>query len=212
MGKSFNGENTRARVSNKAKQAEKNAIENEKKVKAKEDASWEDDLTAKRMKKKAMEEAKKHLAEEKKKEAKILYDLEMSKISIKESESAAKVTRHHILLESEKKDEEKQEHEHKMMKKRGKITIPSVVEENLNGIVTEDVWTGNTDNALEVLSFGGSSTTLDVVPKLPMTYDQFETAKLPSYKSSMPTFRVSQMRHLIKKEWMKSPDNPMNKI
>lgn len=42
-------------------------------------------------------------------------------------------------------------------------------------------------------------------------YDTFETENLPKLKQEHPTLRLSQLKQLLKKEWMKSPDNPFNK-
>lgn len=33
---------------------------------------------------------------------------------------------------------------------------------------------------------------------------------LPRLKEEHPTFRLSQLKQLLKKEWQKSPDNPLN--
>ena len=42
-------------------------------------------------------------------------------------------------------------------------------------------------------------------------YDTFENENLPELKQEHPTLRLSQLKQLLKKEWMKSPDNPFNK-
>ena len=38
----------------------------------------------------------------------------------------------------------------------------------------------------------------------------FEEKRLPQLKSEHPTFRLSQLKQLLRKEWMKSPENPLN--
>ena len=41
-------------------------------------------------------------------------------------------------------------------------------------------------------------------------YEAFETERLPQLKAQNPTLRLSQLKQLLRKEWMKSPDNPLN--
>jgi len=37
------------------------------------------------------------------------------------------------------------------------------------------------------------------------------TFRLPELKQEYPTFRLSQLKQLLRKEWMKHPNNPLNK-
>lgn len=41
-------------------------------------------------------------------------------------------------------------------------------------------------------------------------YTAFEEAQLPRLKQENPNMRLSQLRQLLKKEWQRSPDNPLN--
>ena len=43
-------------------------------------------------------------------------------------------------------------------------------------------------------------------------YLEFEEENLERLKKENPNMRLSQIRQLLKKEWQKSPQNPMNKI
>lgn len=43
-------------------------------------------------------------------------------------------------------------------------------------------------------------------------YAEFETENLERLKKENPNMRLSQIRQLLKKDWQKSPKNPMNKI
>jgi hypothetical protein len=58
-----------------------------------------------------------------------------------------------------------------------------------------------------------SQTSADTHPEKRMkaAYDAFENENLPKLKQEHPTLRLSQLKQLLKKEWMKSPDNPFNK-
>jgi hypothetical protein len=42
-------------------------------------------------------------------------------------------------------------------------------------------------------------------------YEAFEDENLPKLKQEHPSLRLSQLKQLLKKEWMKSPANPFNK-
>jgi len=41
-------------------------------------------------------------------------------------------------------------------------------------------------------------------------YTAFEEVNLPRLKAENPNLRLSQLKQMLKKDWMKSPDNPMN--
>lgn len=38
----------------------------------------------------------------------------------------------------------------------------------------------------------------------------FEEANMPRLKQENPNMRLSQLKQLLKKEWTKSPENPLN--
>lgn len=41
-------------------------------------------------------------------------------------------------------------------------------------------------------------------------YLSFEERMMPIIKEQNPTLRLSQLKQVLKKEWMKSPENPLN--
>lgn len=41
-------------------------------------------------------------------------------------------------------------------------------------------------------------------------YASFEEKMMPIIKDENPTLRLSQLKQILKKEWMKSPENPLN--
>ena len=41
-------------------------------------------------------------------------------------------------------------------------------------------------------------------------YQKFEEENLPILKKENPNMRLSQLKQLLKKDWMKSPENPLN--
>ncbi len=38
----------------------------------------------------------------------------------------------------------------------------------------------------------------------------YEEVNLPRLKAENPNMRLSQLKQMLKKDWMKSPENPMN--
>jgi hypothetical protein len=46
--------------------------------------------------------------------------------------------------------------------------------------------------------------------RLKAAYTAFEEKRIPQLKEEHPTLRLSQLKQLVKKEWQKSPENPLN--
>jgi hypothetical protein len=46
--------------------------------------------------------------------------------------------------------------------------------------------------------------------RLKAAYNAFEESNLPRLKLENPNLRLSQLKQLLKKDWMKSPENPLN--
>lgn len=73
------------------------------------------------------------------------------------------------------------------------------------------------DNALDALSLtakGGGVSTKDVERhperRVKAAYSAYEERRLPEVKKENPGLRQQQMKHLIFREFQKSPENPMN--
>ena len=62
-------------------------------------------------------------------------------------------------------------------------------------------------------SLNDPSSSLDKHPEKRMKacYEEFESVRLPQLKAENPNARLSQLKQMLRKEWMKSPDNPLNK-
>jgi len=41
-------------------------------------------------------------------------------------------------------------------------------------------------------------------------YQNYEERRLPQLKAENPQLRLTQLRQMMKKDWNKSPDNPLN--
>lgn len=46
--------------------------------------------------------------------------------------------------------------------------------------------------------------------RMKAAFASFEEQMMPMIKEQNPTLRLSQLKQILKKEWMKSPDNPLN--
>lgn len=46
--------------------------------------------------------------------------------------------------------------------------------------------------------------------KLKAAFTEFETVNLPRIKAENPTLRLSQIKQILRKEWMRSSENPIN--
>ena len=46
--------------------------------------------------------------------------------------------------------------------------------------------------------------------RMKAAYAAYEDENLPRLKKENPNLRLSQLKQILKKDWMKSPDNPLN--
>lgn len=208
MPKKFAGENSKAVAARQRKEGIKEE-KDQKLKKMMEDAEWEDndDKLKKKQQKKEAEEKKRQEQLQKKAEAKALLEKEME--SLKSAPKAAppppKITRAQI----EKMKE-------KTIKVEPPKPVPSRViveepplEENLNRIQLDGEVAQSVDEAINLLS---DKTDADRHPekRLKAAYTAFEEINLPILKAENPSLRLSQLKQMLRKEWLKSPQNPLN--
>ena len=67
------------------------------------------------------------------------------------------------------------------------------------------------EDAIAVLNVGGTPVDRHPEKRMKAAYNAFEERELPRLKQENPNMRLSQLKQLLKKDWMKSPENPMNK-
>lgn len=208
MPKKFVGENSKAVAARQRKENIKQ--EKDQKLKQRiEDAAWEenDEKVLKKQQKKDDQEKKRQQQLEKKAEAKALLEKEMA--SLKVTTKAAppqKVTRAQITQIKEtvaKKEQEKPP-------SRVVIEEPILLQENLNRLQTDGEVAQSVEEAITVLN--GAKSEIDRHPEKRMkaAYAAFEEATMPQLKADNPTLRLSQLKQLLRKEWLKSPQNPVN--
>lgn len=141
-----------------------------------------------------------------------LLDAEESKL--KGKTTATKVTRSEIATLQEKEAEKRKAAASKLTKKN--VTVDDApVEENINQLVANTlaaeggIEARNVEDAISVLSVSDKQES-HPERRLKAAYAQFEEERLPVLKAENPNMRLSQIKQLLRKEWLKSPDNPLN--
>lgn len=208
MPKKFKGENSKAAEARARKEAVKQA-ETERKQKEEEDALWadEDKHVQRKQQRKETKEKKRVELLEKKKELQRLADEEMSQMKGAKQDTLSKLTRAQIQANRERLEAEAAA----AAKKEEDLPYDEKpIEENLNRMVIEGDEARTIDEAISVLS--SEDVTVDKHPEKRMkaAYNKFEEENLPRLKAENPNMRLSQLKQMLKKDWMKSPENPMN--
>ncbi|XP_029768133.1 coiled-coil domain-containing protein 124 [Terrapene carolina triunguis] len=211
MPKKFQGENTKSAAA-RARKAEAKAAADAKRQQELEDAFWKDEDKHVMRKEQRKEEREKRRLEqlERKKEMQRLLEEEDAKLKGKLPKpiTPGKITRAQI-EETIRKDQQQKENGDEVEKQKSHLDVP--LEENINRRVLEEgtVEARTIEDAIAVLSVADD---LDRHPERRMkaAFATFEEINLPRLKQENPNMRLSQLKQLLKKEWMRSPDNPMN--
>ncbi|XP_006898318.1 PREDICTED: coiled-coil domain-containing protein 124 [Elephantulus edwardii] len=213
MPKKFQGENTKAAAA-RARKAEAKAAADARKQKELEDAYWKDEDKHVMRKEQRKEEKEKRRLEqlERKKETQRLLEEEDSKLKGgKTSRVAApsKVTRAQI-EETLRRDLQHREAPEPAEKAGSHLEVP--LEENVNRRVLEEgsVEARTVEDAIAVLSVAEEAADRHPERRMRAAFTAFEAVNLPRLKLENPNMRLSQLKQLLKKQWMRSPDNPMN--
>jgi len=211
-------------TNNKAQEAKerKDGIKRDKQdkdKKAKEDAQWvetDKHILSKEDRKKQLEE-KKHQEAERKKAAKELLareEQELNKTYAK-VQPAPKVTQAEIAkrreieeLAAKRREEQDKEEEQQ-------------IEENINRVIAIQkaelgdayVEARSVDEAVGHMS-GLALGTPDKRPekRLKAAYAAWEEKNLPLAREENPTLKLSQVKEVLWKQWVKSPENPLNQV
>ena len=66
--------------------------------------------------------------------------------------------------------------------------------------------------ALKYFFIRNTSSPADKHPEKRMkaAYEEFESVRLPELKAENPNLRLSQLKQMLRKEWLKHPNNPLN--
>ncbi|XP_007897047.1 coiled-coil domain-containing protein 124 [Callorhinchus milii] len=212
MPKKFQGENSKSAAA-RARKAETKAAADAKRQQELEDAYWKDDdkHVARKEHRKVEKEKRRVEQLERKKEIQKLLEEEDSTLKARVGKPAppAKVTRAQIEETIKKENGVKQTLELKAPRQQSHLEVP--LEENINHILAEEgaVDARSIEDAIAILS---TAENVDRHPERRMkaAYEAFEEANMECMKRDNPNMRLSQLKHLLKKEWMKSPENPFN--
>jgi len=203
------------------------------KQQAKEDAYWHDDDKTRAKKENRAEdrEAKRQAEIDKKAELKKLADEEMAQFTAKPTNKnkkyamsagsgGKKLTKAQIAMRQAREELAKEEERRLNAQNKGGALImvdqEEDLQENINRAEQERI---ETEGIVEARSVGAalialdpSSATVDAHPekRVKSAYKKFEEERYPVLKAENPSLKMSGLRQMIKKEWKKSPLNPMN--
>ncbi|XP_075217110.1 coiled-coil domain-containing protein 124-like [Lycorma delicatula] len=205
MPKKFTGENSKAAVT-RARRAAAKEEENLKKQKQIEDEYWKDDdkNMAKKQQRKEEQERKRQDQLAKKAMAKALIEEEMNSIKPSSKQPAAKTTRAQIIAETEKRNEGTK------TKPQIETHLDKPLVENINRLRIEGEEARTVDEAITILNSKEADVDMHPEKRLKAAFATFEETNMPRIKQENPTLRLSQLKQVLKKEWMKSPENPLN--
>ncbi|GAB1606189.1 coiled-coil domain-containing protein 124-like [Argonauta hians] len=203
MPKKFQGENSKAVQARQRKEA-KRQEDIQRKNKEAEDKLWEDNdkNSARKQQRKEDRDRKRIETLERKQQLKQLHDEEMSSLKGKSSVGPTKVTRaqidSHLAAQAA------------TVKKEAtpELDLPPL-EENLNRVIPEGLEARTVDEALSLLSVKEPEVDRHAEKRVKAAYHKFEERRLPVLKEENPNMRLSQLKHMLKKEWMKSSENPL---
>ncbi|KAM9848995.1 coiled-coil domain-containing protein 124 [Aulostomus maculatus] len=211
MPKKFQGENSKAATA-RARKAEAKAVADARKKQEEDDALWQetDKHVLKKEQRKDDKEKKRVEALERKKENQRLLDEETARIKGKaqrEAGSGGKVTRAQIeeVLQNEQQQPQQ-------LKPKEKSHLETPLEENVNRIIPEEgtVEARTIEDAIAVLSVGPEDLDRHPERRMKAAFASYEEVNMPRLKMENPNMRLSQLKQQLKKEWMKSPENPLN--
>ncbi|KAK6179357.1 hypothetical protein SNE40_011739 [Patella caerulea] len=207
MPKKFAGTNSKAAEARARKSAQKEE-EKIRKAAAAEDELWrDDDKNVNRKLQRKDEKERKRLEQlEKKKEIQQLHDEEMNALKSVKPTAPSKVTRHAIAANIEKPSNKTNPRRH--INDEDDDGPP--IEENLNRNIVDGDEARTVEEAIQILGINEQEES-DKHPEKRMkaAFKKFESERLPVLKRENPNLRLTQVKQLLQKEWMKSPDNPL---
>merc|ERR1712142_411411 len=191
---------------------EKANAEKAAKEKAAEDAKWADDdkSLAKKQSRKDDAERKRLEALAKKKEREDLLAQENAKNAKASKVNPVKVTQAQIREQQARREEAARG---KVAKPEPETHLTAPLEENINRMQVEGAEARSVTEAIQVLSINSNSPSVDKHPEKRMkaAYEDFEKKRLPELKAENGNMRLSQLKQMLRKEWQKHPENPLNK-
>lgn len=207
MPKKFKGENSKSAVARARKQEQKEQ-ENLKKEQEKEDEYWRDDdkHIAKKQQRKEDKEKKRLEQLERKKELQKLHDEEMEALKARKPATTDKMTRAQI---AEYVEKERQAAAAAAAKEKEETHLDKPLEDNLNRLQIEGE-ARSIEAAISVLKDKEEEVDKHPEKRMKAAYKKYEDTNLPILKQENPSMKLSQLKQMLWKDWMKSPENPLN--
>lgn len=212
MPKKFKGINSKAEETKARREAVKVA-EKERKQKEEEDKLWEDNdkHVLRKQQRKEEKERKRHDAADRKAANQEALRAEESTLKSKVSNVHKKMTVAEIQAERERriaqaeaaKKEKEKESDDMLQQNPNQQAAAALAAEG--GVEARSV-----EDAIAVLNVGGMPVDQHPEKRMKAAYNAFEERELPQLKQENPNMRLSQLKQLLKKQWMKSPENPLN--
>ncbi|XP_021346194.1 coiled-coil domain-containing protein 124-like [Mizuhopecten yessoensis] len=84
------------------------------------------------------------------------------------------------------------------------------LDDNVNRLIPTDGEARSVDDALSVLSVKEPEIDMHPEKRVKAAYQKYEDERLPQLKKVNPNLRLSQLKQMLRKDWMKSPENPFN--
>lgn len=220
MPKKFQGENSKAATA-KARKAEAMCMADAQKKQEQEDALWKenDKHVLKKEQRKDDKEKKRLEALERKKENQRLLEQEAAMMKgrgAKEAAPGGKVTRAQIeeTLQAEQQQQQQQRQQQQQVQPKPKEMshLETPLEENVNRIIPEEgsVEARTIEDAINVLSTAQEELDRHPERRMKAAFAAYEEANMSRMKKENPNMRLSQLKQQLKKEWTKSPENPLN--
>uniref|UniRef100_A0A914GV71 UDP-N-acetylglucosamine--dolichyl-phosphate N-acetylglucosaminephosphotransferase n=1 Tax=Globodera rostochiensis TaxID=31243 RepID=A0A914GV71_GLORO len=221
MPKKFQSENTKA-VASRARKTEAKATERARDEQAKEDAHWRDD--DKHVQKKAQRkndlEQKRQQELDRKQANKQAYEQELSTLAEakqkQQQQPATKVTQAQIERERQLEEMRRKEAERVRLLELKNIMVQDEAEllgGNVNRLSIDGQVAQTVEEAISVLkqpTDQHQQQDLHPEKRVRAAFTAFEERRLAELKEERPTLRLSQLKQLVKKEWLKSLENPLN--
>ncbi|KAG8331420.1 hypothetical protein J6590_042187 [Homalodisca vitripennis] len=128
--------------------------------------------------------------------------------SVQEIDDLSKQKRH--VKSGEAETERRNQAATGTVKKAPETHIEQPLEENINRLQIEGDEARTVDEAISILSSKDAEVDKHPEKRLKAAYAAFEEVAMPRIKEENPTLRLSQLKQILRKEWMKSPENPLN--
>lgn len=157
------------------------------------------------MARKEDKEKKRQAELEKKAELRALVENEESTLTPKATPQ--KVTQYEL-----KRNQERQVELEQQLKEKedSKTHLDNPLIENLNRVEGDVISASGIDAALSALNTDDSNTDRHPEKRMAAAFKAFEEKRLPQIKKENPNLRMSQQKQMLRKEWLKSPENPLN--